>query len=365
MGQIVPKPRRLGRKGLSPAKAMSNLLGSNTVGPLPTEPTIFGCSEAMRSVRDTVDKVAATNLPVLITGESGTGKEVIAKLIHCLSPWRNAPFVKVSCAAFLALPFENELFGHEWGAFVAAQGTKPASAQLAQGGTLFLDEIAELAPTLQAELLNLLRDGQFCLAVEGGRRNPDVRIICAGDRKLDKDVGKGSFRQDLYYRLNVVHLELPSLRERRADIPLILDYLLACYSTRYDRPVRPISPSLLEMLQKFDWPGNIRQLENLAQRYVILGSEHALMAELLHTRIRSGGLKVPTGAPISLKNLTKQAIQEFERDIILKELEANQWKRKDVASALNISYRALLYKMRKAGLPGNRAGMGLLKGGSS
>jgi len=329
---------------------MSIPLAEHAVGPLPPELTIFGRSKAMRAVRETVEKVAETNLPVLISGQSGTGKEVIAKLIHCRSPWRDAPFVKVSCPDLRAQLHGSDLFGLERGTSGGMLATKSGRVDLAHGGTLFLDEIAELAPPLQAELLNLLRDGQFC-PVEGREdREVKARIICATNRNLEKEVEAGHFRQDLYYRLNVVRIDLPSLRDRSSDIPLILNYFLGVYSARYSRDPFPVSPALLGMLKKCDWPGNILQLENLIKRYVILGSEDALTAELLQCTVRHHDFTLPTGGPTPLKSLTRQAAQDFERKIILQELETYHWKRKEVARALRISYGALLNKMRNAGL---------------
>ncbi len=342
---------------------MSIPLAEHAVGPLPPELTIFGRSKAMRAVRETVDKVAETNLPVLISGQSGTGKEVIAKLIHCRSPWRNAPFVKVSCPDLRAQLLESDLFSYEKGTSGGVRAAMSGRVDLAQGGTLFLDEIAELAPPLQAELLNLLQDGQFCPVEGRGDREVKARIICATNRNLEKEVEAGRFRQDLYYRLNVVRVDMPSLRDRSADIPLILNYFLEVYSARYGREPFPVSPSLLGMLKKCDWPGNILQLENLIKRYVILGSEDALTAELLQCTVRPNGLTLPMGGPTPLKSLTKQAAQEFERKIILQELETYHWKRKEVARALRISYGALLNKMRNAGLLARkRKAAGRLKG---
>jgi two-component system response regulator AtoC len=325
-------------------------LAEHVVGPLPPEITIFGRSKVMRAVRETVDKVAETNLPILISGQSGTGKEVIAKFIHCRSPWREAPFVKVSCPDLRAQLLENDHFGFEKGTFAGVRRTSSGRVDLTHGGTLFLDEIAELASPLQTELLNLLGDGQFC-PVEGHEdREVKARIICATNRNLEKEIEAGNFRRDLYYRLNVVRVDLPSLRQRSADIPLILNYFLGVYSERYNRARFPISPALLGMLKRCDWPGNILQLENLIKRYVILGSEDALTAELLQCSVRHNDLTLPIGRPIPLKSLTRQAAQDFERKIILQELETYHWKRKEVARALRISYGALLNKMRNAGL---------------
>ena len=203
---------------------------------------------------------------------------------------------------------------------------------------------------MQAELLDLLRDGQFCPTEGREDTEAKARIVCATNRNLEGVIEAGRFRQDLYYRLSVVRIDLPPLRHRCADIPLILNYLMEVHSARYGRVPVPVSPALLLMFKRCEWPGNILQLENLIKRYIILGSENAVTAELLQSSVRHDDLTLPTGAPVHLKSLTKQVVQDFERQIILKELEACHWKRKEVARVLRISYGALLYKMRNVGL---------------
>ena len=180
----------------------------------------------MQAVRQRIEKVASANVPVLIRGESGTGKEILAKLVHCLSPWEDGPFVKVNCPAIPGTLLESELFGYEKGAFTGAYGTKPGRIELAHRGTLFLDEIAELDPGLQAKLLQLLQDGQFCRIGAQEDTRVEVRVVCATNRELEKEIEAGSFRQDLFYRINVVSIRLPALRERRQDIPELMGYFL-------------------------------------------------------------------------------------------------------------------------------------------
>ncbi len=309
----------------------------------------------MQAVRQRIEKVASANVPVLIRGESGTGKEILAKLVHCLSPWEDGPFVKVNCPAIPGTLLESELFGYEKGAFTGAYGTKPGRIELAHRGTLFLDEIAELDPGLQAKLLQLLQDGQFCRIGAQEDTRVEVRVVCATNRELEKEIEAGSFRQDLFYRINVVSIRLPALRERRQDIPELMGYFLEHYSAKYECPARSISPRLMQLLQNHDWPGNIRELENLIKRFVILGSEDSISADLLsreHTHFRP-----ETGADgsVSLKAATRQAVRDVERKMILKVLQANHWNRKQTARALSISYRALLYKIKEAGLPAKKA----------
>jgi two-component system, NtrC family, response regulator AtoC len=325
---------------------------------LPPSNLIFGNGKAMQAVRHKAEKVAGTNVPVLIQGENGTGKEVLAKLIHTECPWRDGPFVKVSCPAIPATLIESELFGYERGAFTGALATKPGRVELADQGSLFLDEIAELDSGLQAKLLHLLQDGQFSRI--GGREDKkvEVRIICATNRDLRKEIEAGTFRRDLYYRINVVNIHLPPLRERPEDIPVLLDYFLAFYAEKYNARPRPLSTQALKMLLEYDWPGNIRQLENLIRRYVILGSEESVTSELVHAGPKSEEAEFPLDGTRSLRELTRDAVQNLERKIILHTLQTHHWNRKRAARTLKISYRALLYKIDQAGLPSRRNGGG-------
>ncbi|MGO9270296.1 MAG: sigma-54 interaction domain-containing protein [Terriglobia bacterium] len=326
----------------------------SSVGGLPPESIIFGQSEAMQVVHERVEKVASANVPVLIRGESGSGKEVLAKLIHSRSPWGGGPFVKVSCPAIPGTLLESELFGYERGAFTGAFGTKPGRVELANRGTLFLDEIAELEPSLQAKLLQLLQDGQFCRIGAQEDKRVEVRVVCATNRELEREIRAGSFRQDLFYRINVVTVHLAPLRERSVDIPALVGYFLDYYSQKYNIPARPLSAGALRMMREYNWPGNVRELENLVKRYVILGSEEAITSDLL---ARDGDRSVEEmfgHGPFSLKVATRQAVRELERTIILRMLQENHWNRKQTARSLKISYRALLYKIKEAGLPPKR-----------
>src|SRR3954467_1924673 len=328
---------------------------ATSLGEFPPEQVIFGRSEVMQSLRDRMDKVASANVPVLIQGESGTGKDIIARMIHGLSPWRNGPFVKVNCPAIPGTLLESELFGYEKGAFTGAYGSKPGRVELAHRGTLFLDEISELDLGLQSKLLQLLQDGQFCRIGAQEDKKVEVRVVCATNRKLEEEIENGTFRQDLFYRINVVNLHMPPLRERRADIPELVSYFLEYYNRKYNCRARPLSSELMEVLQKYHWPGNIRELENLVKRYVILGSEEVVSSVLQPRENAFLASDINLDGPISLKKLTRQATRALERKIILKVLHNHHWNRKQAAKTLNISYRALLYKIRDAGLPPNRA----------
>jgi two-component system response regulator AtoC len=315
---------------------------------LPPEAVIFGHTPAMQEIRSRLERLAGANVAVLIQGESGTGKEVIATLVHRRCPWANGPFVKVSCPAIPGTLMESELFGYEKGAFTGANTNKPGRVEMAHRGTLFLDEIGELELSLQAKLLQLLQDGQFCKIGAQEDSKVEVRVVCATNRNLEEEVANGTFRQDLYYRINVVNLALPPLRERRSDLPQLIAYFIDSYNNTFGRRAKMISGPLMQLLERYHWPGNIRELANLMKRYVILGSEEAILSELETRRESKFDFSLPVDGQVSLKKITKDAVRDIERKVILSVLEANNWNRKRAARALHISYRALLYKMRDA-----------------
>jgi two-component system, NtrC family, response regulator AtoC len=328
---------------------------AQSLGEVPPDNIIFGHSDVMQLVRLRMGKVAAANVPVLITGESGTGKDIIARLIHGLSPWKVGPYVKVNCPAIPGTLLESELFGYEKGAFTGAVGSKPGRVELAHRGTLFLDEISELDPSLQSKLLQLLQDGQFCRIGAQEDKKVEVRVVCATNRNLEAEIEAGTFRQDLYYRINVVNIRMPALRERRGDIADLCAYFLEYYNRKFNCKARPLSTEVLTVLQKYHWPGNIRELENLIKRYVILGHEEVITSDLVAREPDYFNQEINLDGPISLKKMTRQCVRELERKVILKVLQAHHWNRKQAARTLGISYRALLYKIRDAGLPSNRA----------
>ena len=317
---------------------------AQSLGEVPPDHIIFGHSEVMQAVRSRLGKVAAANVPVLITGESGTGKDIIARLIHGLSPWKTGPYVKVNCPAIPGTLLESELFGYERGAFTGAVGSKPGRVEMAHRGTLFLDEISELDPSLQ-----------FCRIGAQEDKKVEVRVVCATNRQLEAEIEAGTFRQDLYYRINVVNLRMPGLRERRGDIEDLCNYFLEYYNRKFNCRARPLSHETQAVLQKYHWPGNIRELENLIKRYVILGHEEVITNDLVAREPDFFNTEINLDGPISLKKLTRQCVRELERKVILKVLQQHHWNRKQSARTLGISYRALLYKIRDAGLPSNRA----------
>jgi two-component system, NtrC family, response regulator AtoC len=319
------------------------------------EELIFGNSQLMQGIRGRLQAVAQSNVPVLIQGESGTGKEVLARLIHESSAVQTGPFVRVSCPAIPPTLFESELFGYEKGAFTGAHSRRAGRVAVADGGTLFLDEIGELDFALQAKLLQLLQDGRFCPIGAEEETQVQIRVMCATNCNLDRQIANGAFRQDLFYRINVVTLHLPPLRQRTDDVPELVDYFIKLYNDEFNCRAPGISRELLTLLKEYHWPGNIRQLENLIKRYVIMGSEEAISRDLLANYEQSHRFsktpEVTSGASISLKKVTKDMVQDFERHVIMSMLQAHSGNRVRAARALNISYRALLYKLKGCRLP--------------
>jgi len=330
-------------------------IGGNGVEELPSDKVIFGRSEGMRAIRQKVEKVSCTKLPVLLQGESGTGKELIARMIHRNSQRAAGPFLKVNCPAIPGTLLESELFGYEKGSFTGAYGSKPGRAELADGGTLFLDEISEIDLGLQAKLLQLLQDNQFWRIGAREETRVDVRIICATNRHLETEIQNGRFRADLFYRINVLKIQMPPLRERAEDLGELVEFFLKFFAQKHSVNPPAVSATLMRLLQKHLWPGNIRELSNLIERFAILGSEESLTNELLGAAaINDGEVEIPSSGPLPLKTVTRQTVQQLERKIILRTLIAHRWNRKRAAKDLKISYRALLYKIRQAGLPSRR-----------
>jgi two-component system, NtrC family, response regulator AtoC len=313
------------------------------------ESTVFGKSEAMQSLRTSLCKVAATSMPILIQGESGTGKNIIARTIHNLSPWKDGPFVNVNCRSILGT-LESNLFSYEKGAILEEHG-KSGRVQKTHRGTLFLDEISELDLALQSKLLRFLQDGQLWRIDEHLDRKAQLRVVCTTSRLLQLEMENGTFRQDLFYRINVANFRLPPLRERRDDIEDLVHHFLERHNRKHNCRTGSVSGKLLNTLQKYHWPGNIRELENLIESYVILGSEDMISKELVARKeFEFLNPEINLDGPISLKKLSRRVTRELERNVILKSLQANQWNRKQVARALGISYRGLLNKIRDANL---------------
>jgi DNA-binding NtrC family response regulator len=331
---------------------MESIAITNMLLRLPSEEIIFGQTEAMRALRSKLERIAATNVPVLIQGESGTGKEIIARMIHSYSPWATGPFVRVNCLDFSGTFVKDELLGSKDEVAAGAKGANPVLLELPHRGTLFLDEIAELNPAFQGKLLQLFQEGQFCRVGPGARaaEKMEARMVCATSRNLQDEIKAGKFRPDLFFRINVLTLQLPALRERRADLPALVDYFLASYNEKFHCHAKPFSARSLRLLQEYHWPGNIRELENLMKRYVILGSEDAMSSELFPQEASAHVEVIPLDGSVSLKKVTRQAVRELERKVILRSLQVHNWNRKRVARSLGISYRALLYKIRDAGI---------------
>ena len=313
---------------------------------LPDESVIFGASEQMASLRARLKAIANSNLPVLIEGESGTGKVIVARLLHQWSPVAAGPFVQVSCPAVPGTLWESELFGYDKN---GNNGHRHGGRFASQSGTLCLEEIGELDSALQAKLLQLLQNGKFCPINESLDPGFEIRLVCATDRDLERDVAGGTFRRDLYYRINVVKLQLPPLRERAIDLPVLCSYFLELYNREFSCSAKPLSSALIHQLQRYHWPGNIRQLENLMKRYVVLGVEDAFRSELTEKIQPSYTVpQIPAEGSVSLPDASREVRRAFERELILRALEANQWNRRRAALALNISYRALLYKLKES-----------------
>ena len=321
---------------------------------VPPDDIVFGCTRAMLAIRQRLEKVCGTNVPILVQGDGGSGKETLARWVHHRSPWNSGPFIKINFAAIPGSLLESELFGYKMGAFTGANSTRMGLVEMAQGGTLFLDQITDLDSTFQAKLLQLLQDGIFTRLGDQEERRLEARIICASTRRLDEAVMKGHFRQDLYYRINVFEVVMPPLSARREDIPAIASYLLGQLNARFQREASTLEASKLRLLQNREWRGNIREMENWISRYVLLGEEEVL-AELITTKHPYAGRadELPEGS-IPLKRIARQAGRAMSRELILKALQANHWNRRRAASDLKISYRTLLYEIREIGLPSKR-----------
>ena len=303
--------------------------------------------------------MADTDAPVLILGESGVGKEVMARFVHRHSRRARQPFVKVNCAALPEELLESELFGYEKGAFSGAFREKPGMFELADRGSILLDEIGEMTPHLQAKLLHVLQDGRYTRL--GGRavQQVDARVLASTNAQLEAAVMAGRFRQDLYFRLNVVRMDLPPLRERRDDIPMLAAHFLRLYAARYHSPVRELPRPVREAFLRHDWPGNVRELENAVRRFVILPDvEMALscIGSAPLTAVPSVAAPAPAAAAasegVSLRRVSAQAAEDAERHLVRRALDQTRWNRKEAAVLLQISYKAMLNKIKKWELDG-------------
>lgn len=314
---------------------------------------IIGKSESIRKVMSLLQKVAPTNTTVLIQGESGTGKELIAEALHRSSDRDEAPFIKINCAAIPENLMESELFGYERGAFTGAVTSKPGRFELAHGGTLFLDEIAEMNTEMQVKLLRVLQDKSFERV--GGIKNikVDVRLIAATNRDLDIEVKEGRFRADLFYRLNVVPIHLPPLRKRPDDIPLLVRAFVDQFGERLKRPSLTIQPEVLDLLSQFPWPGNIRQLENVIERVMVMTENNVFGVENLPEDIleyEERRFEEESNRSQSLKERVKDVTRRIEKEAIESALEATSNNITQAARLLNISRKGLQLKIKELGL---------------
>ena len=312
---------------------------------------LIGDTEPMIKVKSIVEQIAPSDLTVLIRGESGTGKEIIARMIHNMSPRKDEPFVKVNCAAIPRELLEAELFGYERGAFTGANKTKPGRFEVANKGTMFLDEIGDMPIDLQTKLLQVLEQHEFVRV--GGINNihVDVRIVCATNKNLEEAMENKEMRNDLYYRLNEITVNLPPLRNRKDDISLLAEHFLQKYSLLYDKDYKGVRAETMKHMVSFHWPGNVRQLENLIKQIVVRGDENIIYESL------KGPIPIPskpqTAMPIdyedgdyTLKDKVSRVVAEVEKNLISRVLVKTNWNRRKAAKLLDISYRSLLYKIK-------------------
>ncbi|MGC9324461.1 MAG: sigma-54-dependent transcriptional regulator [Desulfomonilia bacterium] len=322
-------------------------------------------STKMQKVKDLVDQIAETDVSVLIEGESGTGKELVARALHYRSNLRDKPFVKVNCAALPHELLESELFGYERGAFTGAYRAKAGKFELANNGTIFLDEIGEIDLAIQSKLLQVLQEGSFSRL--GGKQDVhvNVRVIAATNKDLKKAVEQGTFREDIYYRLNVMNVHIPPLSERKEDIPYLFEYFLDTYNEKYGKNVTlsKEKEDVYSLILSYSWPGNVRELKNQVKRLVILGNIDEMIQylrdggsipqERRHQEISQRSFELLNEDPseiIPLKLAAKEATLKAERDMILKALRGTNWNKKKAAQLLKISYKALLYKIKECGI---------------
>ncbi|MBL8921543.1 MAG: sigma-54-dependent Fis family transcriptional regulator [Myxococcaceae bacterium] len=304
---------------------------------------IVGESGELQAVFDVVKRAAPTKATVLILGESGTGKELIAQAIHEESPRRDRPFVKVNCAALSETLLESELFGHEKGSFTGAAGKREGRFELADGGTLFLDEIGDVTPALQVKLLRVLQQKEFERVGGTQTLKVDVRVVAATNRDLGAEVKAGKFREDLYYRLNVVSVTLPPLRKRKSDVPSLVSHFIEKYNEAHGKNVKGLAPGTLNALLSYDWPGNVRELSNVIERAVVLARENELTSDDLPATLR--GPRPKDRSPDSL--IPGATLYEIEREAILRTLEMVDGSTSRAADILGISVRKIQYRLKE------------------
>ncbi len=311
-------------------------------------PPLYAKDRKMLEIVALIDRIVDYDTTVLITGETGTGKELVARTIHSKSRRKDAPFVPVNCGAIPEGLMESELFGHIKGAFTDAVRTRNGLFHEADGGTIFLDEVGELPKELQVKLLRVLQEGEVRRVGDTKTTKVDVRVIAATSRDLEEEIKKGRFREDLYYRLNVIPIKVPPLRERRADIELLAGFFLERYSRRYSKKLQGISPRAMELLLAYHWPGNVRELENVMERAVILEDKEVITPESLPI-LKEKEYKETKDRDYPTLSI-KKAEEELEKRLIKRALEITGGNRTKAAKLLEISHRALLYKIKNYGL---------------
>ena len=307
---------------------------------------IIGKSEKMQTVFKMIGKISQTNATILIQGETGTGKELVAKAIHYNSQYNTGKFVEVNCASIPEGLIESEFFGHKKGSFSGAVADKIGKFEYADNGTLFLDEVGEMKPYFQAKLLKVIQDKQFQRVGGLETITTNVRIIAATNRKLEELLKKGDFREDLYYRLNVIKITIPPLRERKEDVPLLVDYFLNKFSKGDGISLKCIAPKALDLLRDYNWIGNVRELENQIERAVVMARGSVIMPEDLSLTPSDMHTRVDMRSGLSLK----ETLQEVEKNLIARALEENRWNRNKTAQVLQMSRKALFYKINSYGL---------------
>ena len=316
-------------------------------------------SSVMKDILGQIRQIAEFDIPVLLLGESGTGKGIVANMIHELSSRSAECFMKINCAALPSELLESELFGYEAGAFTGAHKAKAGKFEACHRGTIFLDEIAEMPIGLQAKLLHVLQDGEFCRLGSYTSTQVDVRVIAATNTTISQALAAGTFRRDLYYRLNVYTICLPPLRERREDIPALLDHFIEYWSDQIDRPPLPVSNTLLAACMEYPWPGNIRELENFVRRYLIIGDESQALRQLQQDVTTYNAAPVPVAQPVAaapasqpgdLKEEVRRLKEGAEKMAITRALAMTGGNRTEAARILHISVRALQYKIRNFGV---------------
>lgn len=310
----------------------------------------------MQEVRASIDAILDVDSPVLIQGETGTGKEMVAKFLHSHSHRRQGPFLKLNCAATTAEVLERELFGCDTGSSLGTNTTKAGAVELAKGGTLFLVEIAEMEWMLQRKVLQLLRDGTYCRVGGADERRANVRLICGAETDLAGAVNKGRFRADLFSSIETACLRLLALRDRKEDIPELWDFFAQELAKKFKKSAPQLTPAVLQLLQEWNWPGNLRELENGIARVIILGDERALAAELRRQMALAARERMRQTEVGHFRTVDSQTPSKVAEVAILKVLQANHWNKRKTAEDLKISYRALLSKLRDAGAPRRRRG---------